>query len=229
MRGLGLPSDRVADQLLAAPQRMRQAGLMGGVLEAAVGRLAVAFQHAGVALAEDRRRVLVAVAWGDPVDRDLRADEGPQPRSCATDPPAGLVGRDHGTGPHAHGQRLVGGLGTAGGPSHRLDDPPGVIAMPSWPSSAAILPAGTPSPLLSQAASATARGPSWAPAAPSASEVCARWRGCTRRPHTRQRPIRTSKRVTSGRAGGSSSWYWVATRSSASSPPQPGSMPATPP
>jgi hypothetical protein len=68
--------------------------------------------------------------------------------------------------------------------------------MPSWPGSAAILPAGTPNPLLSQAASATARGPSWAPAAPSASEVCAGWRGCIRRTHPQQRPTWTSKRVT---------------------------------
>jgi hypothetical protein len=36
--------------------------------------------------------------------------------------------------------------------------PTGVTWMPSWPSSAAILPAGTANPLLSQAASATARG-----------------------------------------------------------------------
>jgi hypothetical protein len=89
--------------------------------------------------------------------------------------------------------------------------------MPSWPGSAAILPAGTPNPLLSQAASATARGPSWAPAAPSASEVCAGWRGCTRRTPPQQRPTWTSKRVTNGRAGGTSSWDCTATRSSASS------------
>jgi hypothetical protein len=49
VRGLGLPGDRVADQLTAAPQQMRQAALMGGMLEAAVGRPAVAFQPAGVA------------------------------------------------------------------------------------------------------------------------------------------------------------------------------------
>ena len=35
VRGLGLPGDRVADQLPAAPQQMRKAGLMGGMLEAA--------------------------------------------------------------------------------------------------------------------------------------------------------------------------------------------------
>ena len=37
-----------------------------------------------------------------------------------------------------------------------------------------------------------ARGPSCAPAAPSASEVCSGWRGWTRRPHDRQRPTWTS-------------------------------------
>jgi hypothetical protein len=195
---------------------------MGGVLEAAIRRPAVAFQHAGVALAEDRRRVGVAAAWGDPVDRDLRADEGPQPRPCP--PTRQPVSSGATTGlartPAANAWSVGWARRAALRPAWTT--PPGVTWMPSWPSSAAILPAGTPSPLLSQAASATARGPSWAPAAPSAAEVCARWRGCTRRPQERQRPTRTSKRVTSGRAGGSSSWYWVATRSSVSTPPQPG-------
>jgi hypothetical protein len=40
--GLGLPGDRVADQLSAAPQQVRQAALVGGMLKAAVGRPAVA-------------------------------------------------------------------------------------------------------------------------------------------------------------------------------------------
>ena len=55
--------------------------------------------------------------------------------------------------------------------------PPAVTARPSWPNSRATLPAGSPNPLLHQAASATARGPSWTAAAPRASEVCSGWRG----------------------------------------------------
>src|SRR4029450_4317914 len=165
----------------------------------------------------------------NPVDRDLRADEGPQPRLAAADPPAGLIGRDHGTGPHARGQRLVGGLHTAGGPGHRLDDPTGSDRdaelaeqrrdpagrhpqppapparqrpRPRGPSGPPPCPAAPPNPWPSQAATATARGPSWAPAAPSASEVCAGWRGCTRRPHTPHAPTRAAKRGNRGPGGG---------------------------
>jgi len=192
------------------------------MLEAAGGRPAVAFQHAGVALAEDRRRVLVAATWGDPVDRDLRADEGPQPRSCATDPPAGLVGRDHGTGPHARGQRLVGGLRTAGGPSHRLDDPTGGDLDAELAQQRRDLAGRHAQPLAEPGRQRHRPGTKLGSRRAERVGGLRGWRGCTRRPHTQQRPIRTSKRVTSGRAGGSSSWYCTATRSSASAPPQPG-------
>jgi hypothetical protein len=50
VRGLGLPGDRIAEQLPAAPQQVRQAALVGGMLEAAVGRPAVAFDRPGIAL-----------------------------------------------------------------------------------------------------------------------------------------------------------------------------------
>ena len=77
MWGLGLPAVGVGDQLAAATQQVRQAGLVGRVPEAAVGRPAVALQHAGVALAEHYRRVGVAPTGGDPVDRDLRTNKRP--------------------------------------------------------------------------------------------------------------------------------------------------------
>lgn len=60
---------------------------------------------------------------------------------------------------------------------------------------AQILSRGIPAVLCSQAAVAIARGPSWDPAAPSASEICSGWRPCTLRPHPYQAPTATSKRV----------------------------------
>jgi hypothetical protein len=59
--------------------------------------------------------------------------------------------------------------------------------------------------LESHAANATARGPSCAPAAPGASEVCSGWRGWTLRPHDRQRPTCTSNRVVNANGSGKSS------------------------
>jgi hypothetical protein len=110
---------------------VRQAGLVAGVDEAVVGRPAVALKHTGVILAEDHRGVPVATAAGDAVDGDLLADEGPQPRPDPADPPAGLIGGDHRTGPHASGQGLVGRLQGPGGARDRLDDPTGVMRTPS--------------------------------------------------------------------------------------------------
>ena len=50
--------------------------------------------------------------------------------------------------------------------------------------SVAIFPSGSPSCLFSTTASVTAAGPSWALAAPMASEVWSGWRPCTRRPQS---------------------------------------------
>jgi hypothetical protein len=110
----------------------------------------------------------------------------------------GVAGRPQRQGVLSDAAHRVGGLGlppagigqqlpaVPGGAGDGLGRPARGDVRPRWPSSLAILPAGTPSPLLSQAANATARGPSWAPAAPSASEVCSGWRGCTRWPHERR-------------------------------------------
>jgi hypothetical protein len=171
---------------------VRQAGLVAGVDKSPVRRPAVAFQHPGVVLAEHRRGLLIATPAGDPVDRDLVADKRPQPRLGLADPPAGLVRGHHRAGPHRLDQRLVGRPGTLGGPADRLNDATRSDTHPSWSSSLAILPADSPRLLLSHDASATTRGPSCAPAAPSALEVCAGWRGWTLRPQERQRPTWTS-------------------------------------
>src|SRR5881275_892228 len=69
-----------------------------------------------------------------------------------------------------------------------------------------------------------ARGPTWAAAAPSASEVCSGWRPCTRLPHERQRRTSTLNWVVIGRGSGSSVWNCSAIRSSSVAPPQPGAF-----
>ena len=57
---------------------------------------------------------------------------------------------------------------------------------------------------------------------PSASEVCSGLRPCTRRRHCEQWPTSMSKRRTTGRTTGRSSWYCVATRVTSTAPPQSG-------
>ena len=75
VRGAGLAPVGVGDQLPAAAQQVRKAALVARVREAAVRRPAVAFQHAGIVLAEHLGGVLVAPPTGDTVDGDLVADE----------------------------------------------------------------------------------------------------------------------------------------------------------
>jgi hypothetical protein len=79
VRGVGLAPVGVGDQLPAAAQQVRQAALVARVREAAIRRPAVAFQHAGIVLAEHLGGVLVAPPACDTVDGDLVADERPQP------------------------------------------------------------------------------------------------------------------------------------------------------
>jgi hypothetical protein len=91
VRGLGLATLGVIQQLTAAAQQVRQAGLMGGGGEPAVGRPPIAFQHPGVVGAEYRLGVVEAAALGDAVDDHALAGERPQPRPVPRHPPAGLI------------------------------------------------------------------------------------------------------------------------------------------
>ena len=84
--------------------------------------------------------------------------------------------------------------------------PPGVTCKPNVVGSTwATFASGTPISVCNSTTSATTPGPSCAPAAPSASEVCSAWRPCTRRRHCGQRPTSMSKRRTTGRTSGISS------------------------
>jgi hypothetical protein len=78
---------------------------------------------------------------------NLLADEGPQPRPDPTDPPAGLVTGDHGAGPHASGQGLVGRLAGPSGACDRLDDPTGGDAHPQLTQQPGDLAGRHPQPL----------------------------------------------------------------------------------
>jgi hypothetical protein len=91
VRGLGLPPVGVSDQFPAASQQVRQAGLVGRMDQAAIRRPAVPLDRLGVVGAQHRHGVEVATPTGDAVDGDALADEGPQPRLGAADPPAGLI------------------------------------------------------------------------------------------------------------------------------------------
>jgi len=66
------------------------------LLEASVGSPAVAEQGPVEVGAEDAAGLGVAAAVHDPVDRDRRGDEDPQPLQAPADLPAGLVGGDDG-------------------------------------------------------------------------------------------------------------------------------------
>jgi hypothetical protein len=83
----------------------------------------------------------------------------------------------------------VGRLAYPAGAGKRLHHPTRGDAQPQLAEQPGDLARRHPSPLLSHEASATARGPTWVPAAPSASEVWPGWRGWTLRLHERQRPI----------------------------------------
>src|SRR5579884_889635 len=110
VRNAGLAGERVLDQPGRALEQMRVAGLMGGVLEAAIRRPAVALQHAREVLAENLRGVLIPAA-GDQIHRHAAvADERPQPLLARGDPPAGLVRGDHRAVADRQRQRLVGRL-----------------------------------------------------------------------------------------------------------------------
>jgi hypothetical protein len=160
------PATRSLGSSQPAPQQLRQAALVAGILEAAVGRPAVGFDRPDLALAEHGCRVGGAAATGDPVDGDLRADQRPLPRRAP--PTRQPVSSPATTGLARTPAATVWSVGWArpGGPSRRLEDPTGGDLDAELAPSAAVVPAGTPNPLGSQAARATARGAklgSWPP------------------------------------------------------------------
>jgi hypothetical protein len=170
---LGLAGHRVLDHPGGAPQQMRKAALVAGLIETPVGRPAVALQHTTEVGAQDGGRLVVAAALRDVVDAGVVAHIHPQPCLAPRHPPAGLIGGDRRRSPQRAKQGLLGAAGASGQAVQGLLQPPGVTPIP--PSSlriTATLATGTPRPTCSQAASATALGPSMAPAAASASEVC---------------------------------------------------------
>ncbi len=69
VREAGRPALGGLEQQARAAQEMRKTGLVGGVRELAVGRPAVAHEHAGVARTEDGADLRVAAAGLDRVDR----------------------------------------------------------------------------------------------------------------------------------------------------------------
>ncbi len=72
--------------LVAAPQQVGQAALVGGECEPAVGGPAVTHDHPGEVSPEHDHRLGVAPAGGDEVDGDPLAHEGPQPCPPARQP-----------------------------------------------------------------------------------------------------------------------------------------------
>ena len=104
----------IGPQVLAAPQQMRQAGLVGRVLETAIRHPSVPHQHAREVGAEHRRRVGEPAAGADGVDRRLRGGERPQPVAGRVHAPAGLVGRDHRAAADLLAQRRIRGRGRVG-------------------------------------------------------------------------------------------------------------------
>ena len=87
----------IAHQVATASQEMGHARLMSRRRELAVGRPAIADQHAVVVGAEDRRRRRESAPGLNPVDRRLGRGEGPQPVELPVDFPARFIGGDDGT------------------------------------------------------------------------------------------------------------------------------------
>ena len=110
----------VEQQAAARPQQMRETRLMQRVGEVPIRLPAVADQHAGIVVADDRRGLREPAARLNGVDRGQRRRDRPQPLQIGVDAPARLVHRDDRTAAHGGGQMIVGRLGDAGGALHRL-------------------------------------------------------------------------------------------------------------
>ena len=149
----------------------------------------------------------------DGLDRRVGRRKGPQPVEDGTAPPARLIGTNDRTPPDLRAERRVRRRGHARRAMQHLGEPPGVTVSPTRSrSSVAILSSDTPQCLCNRTVIVTTPGPSCAPAAPNASEVCSGCRPCTRCRHATQHPTSMSNRRMMGWTTGRSSWYWVATR-----------------
>ena len=107
-------------QVLAAPQQVPHTGLVHGAVEAAIHHPPVAYQYAVEVGFEHGGGVVEAAAGADGVERRLRGGEDPQPVADGTDPPAGLVGNDHGTVAHLLAQQPVERRRVAGDPMQQV-------------------------------------------------------------------------------------------------------------
>src|SRR5229473_5598171 len=103
-----------------ASEQMRKTRLVDGVRETPIGRPAVADDHAGEILAEQRRGFGKPAARLNRVDGRIRRGDRPEPLQRAGDLPAGLIGCDDGTPADRVAERVIRGLRLTCGAVHRV-------------------------------------------------------------------------------------------------------------
>ena len=108
----GAPRMVGAEQTTPAEQ-MGQTALVQRVSEAAIGRPAIADQHAGEVRAQDRGRVVKATPGANRIHGGRRRGKRPQPVQHGADTPAGFIGTDDGTPADLRAQSAVGRRGHA--------------------------------------------------------------------------------------------------------------------
>jgi hypothetical protein len=123
VRGLGLATLGIAQQLAHATQQVGKTALVDGTGELAVRRPPVPLQHPREALPKHCRGVVVPAVGGDAVHRDLLARERPQPGAPAADAPASLIWGHDRAGFDPVQERGVGRLAAPRRASNRLGHP----------------------------------------------------------------------------------------------------------
>ena len=103
-----------------ASEQVRETRLMDRVGEAAIGRPAIADDHAGKVLAEQRCGFGKPAARLNRVDGCLRRCDGPEPLQRAGDLPAGLIRCDDGTPADRVAERVIRGVRLTRGAVHRV-------------------------------------------------------------------------------------------------------------
>ena len=103
-----------------ASEQMRETRLMDRVGEAPIGRPAIADNHAGEVLAEQRCGFGKPAARLNRIDGRIRRGDGPEPLQRAGDLPAGLIGCDDGTPADRVAERVIRGLRLTRGAVHRV-------------------------------------------------------------------------------------------------------------
>ena len=172
----GRPTGCVGDPLAVASSAGASGPDRSGAAPA-IRRPPIAHQHPGEVGPEDRRRIVETATGANRIDRRCRRGECPQPVADGTNAPAGLVRGDYGAVPYLPAQRRVGRRGLTSGAVQHAGEAPGVTVIPNCVRSrCASFSSGTPNCVCICTTSATAAGPSCTLAAPSASEVCSRWR-----------------------------------------------------